>query len=155
MTAAAMMKSGSDVKSEVMDVLKVIEGFSTLLKKETDALKSADFKTVDGLQTDKKIFAKQYHAVVTGLSTRKDDIVKLDIPVRERLIRARTDFTIILNDNLRALEMAKDGTKRLVNRILDAARQAVAEDHQTGYSAKGQMQSYKSSTTRLSVDQKL
>ncbi len=148
------MKSSGTVRNDALEVLRVIDAFGRLLQTETNALKTSDFRTVDGLQTDKKNFAKQYHAVVTGLATNKDEVMKLDVTLREKLVRARTEFTVILNDNLRALEMAKDSTKRLVNRILDAARQAVAEDTQTVYSAQGKMQSYKSSSTSLSIDQK-
>lgn len=155
MTAATMTTDNRDIRSDVQDVLSMIEKFGGLLKAETEALQEADFRKVDTLQADKRAYAREYHALVTTLSSRKDDVVKLDLSVRERLIRARTEFTIILNDNLRALEAAKEGARRLANRILDVARQAVTEEQHTNYSAKGQQQAYTSSMRSLSVDQKL
>lgn len=149
--AAARQPLSSDLGS----VLKLLEDFGSLLKKETAALKKADFKAVDTLQEQKRDYAQRYHMLVTALSERKAEIAQLDLKSRERLILARTAFTEILNDNLRTLEAAKDGTKRLVGRILDAARRAVLDDKQTNYSAKGQTQAYKTSTLSLSVDKNL
>lgn len=143
------------LSADLGSVLKLIEDFGNLLKKETAALKKADFKSVDTLQEQKREYAQRYHTLVTGLSERKAEIAQLDLKSRERLILARTAFTEILNDNLRTLEAAKDGTKRLVGRILDAARRAVIDDKQTNYSAKGQTQAYKTSTLSLSVDKNL
>lgn len=147
--------SKQPLSSDIGSVLKLIEDFGSLLQKETAALKKVDFKTVDALQEQKRDYAQRYSTLVTGLSERKAEIAQLDLKTRERLILARTAFTEILNDNLRTLEAAKDGTKRLVGRILDAARRAVIDDKQTNYSAKGQTQAYKTSTLSLSVDQKL
>lgn len=155
MTAATMMGNNRDIRSDVQDVLSMIEKFGSLLKAETAALQDADFRKVDTLQNDKRVYAREYHTLVTNLTSRKDDVVKLDLSLREKLIRARTDFTITLNDNLRALEAAKDGARRLANRILDVARQAVTEEQHTNYSAKGKQQAYTSSMRSLSVDQKL
>ncbi len=147
--------SGASLKADVLEVLKVLETFSALLEKETEALKKANFKVVDTLQADKKSLAKQYHNLVTTLSARKADINTLDLTLRERLIKARTNFTITLNDNMRALEATKDSAKRLVDRILDAARSTVIDENQTTYSAKGKTGSYKSALNSLSFDQKL
>lgn len=153
MTTAAAKKA--DVKNDVQQVLGLIAKFSDLLLRETSALRRSDFKEVDSLQADKRIFAHEYHAAVTVLCARKEEIAALDLPLREKLVRARTEFTIILNDNLKTLDMTRDSTKRLVNRILDLARQSVTADKQTHYSAKGKTQAYKSSMLSLSVDQKL
>lgn len=140
---------------DVMTVLALIEDFGSLLTKETEALRKSDFKLVDMMQEDKRAYAKKYHALVTHLSANKDNVVKLDVSLREKLIRARTGLTIILNDNLRALEIAKASTRRLVDRILDVARKSVVDDQQTNYSAKGNMQAYKGSTMSLSLDTRL
>lgn len=145
----------SSVKPLVQDVLRLIEDFGSLLVKETEALKKADYLLVDMLQTDKKNFAKLYHAKVTELSTRKEEMPTLDMSMRERLVKARTSFTIILNENLRALEASRESTRRLVDRILDTARKAVADELQTNYSPKGKTQAYKTATMSLSLDQSL
>ena len=77
------------------------------------------------------------------------------MPLREKLVRARTAFIVILNDNMRALETMKESTQRLATRILDIARQSVTEEKHANYSQKGQMQAYKTSSLSLTMDQKL
>ncbi len=141
--------------SEVTDVMQLIEDFSTLLIRETAALKKSDFNVVDTLQPSKRRLALEYQNMVTALSNRKAEMASLDVAAREKLVKARTQFTLILNDNLVALESAKESTRRLVGKILDAARKSVVDEKQTNYSAKGQAQAYKTSTLSLSVDQKL
>lgn len=141
--------------SEVSDVMKLIEDFGSLLMRETAALKKSDFSVVDTLQPAKRKLALEYQNMVTALAARKAEMATLDVAARERLVKARTQFTLILNENLVALEAAKESTRRLVGKILDAARKTVVDEQQTNYSAKGQAQAYKTSTRSLSVDQKL
>ncbi|MCE9507833.1 MAG: hypothetical protein K8R48_05905 [Alphaproteobacteria bacterium] len=141
--------------SQLQEVRNIIAGFSALLLKETEALKKADFKTVDTLQAGKKIFARQYHDKVKELSIRKEDFRGLDPALRERLLEERNRFTTILSDNAYALERAQNSVKRLVNNILDAARRNVLENQQTNYSRAGKAMSCKSSSLSLATDQSL
>ncbi len=154
-TATAATAAAPNLRERVMGMLGLIEEFGSLLVKETDALKKSDFRLVDLLQDDKRSLAKRYHAEVTALSERRNEMPGLDVSLQERLIKARTSFTVILNENLRALEASRDSARRLVNRILDTARKTVTDELQTSYSAKGHTQSYKSAPLSLSVDQSL
>jgi hypothetical protein len=143
------------LQAEVFAVTRLIEDFGALLVQETAALKKADFKSVDKLQPAKRSFAREYQAAAVRLNARKSEINVLGASEQEKLIAARTAFTVILGDNLRALEAAKDSTRRLIGRILDVARRSVVDGRQTNYSSGGRTQAYKSSTLSLAVDQKL
>lgn len=145
----------ANLQAQVQSVLDILDTFGKVLTDETAALKKSDFNTVDKLQESKRRLAREYQASVETLASRKDDMPKLDIRLREQLVKKRTNFTVILDDNLRALEATKDSAARLVNKILEAARRAVTDKRQTNYSAKGQAQACKTSTLSLSVDQKL
>ena len=155
MNTTVKQTSPSSFAADVQKVMRVIDSFSQLLMQETAALRKTDFKTVDTLQAEKRHLAREYQEIVTTLAGRKAEMAQLDVAARERLVQARTRFTLILDDNLRALEAAKNSAARLVGKILDAARRSVADDRQTNYSAKGKSQAYKTSTLSLSVDQKL
>lgn len=155
MTTVTENKTETSLRGAVTSMLKLIEDFGALLVKETEALKKADFRMVDLLQDDKRSLAREYQAHVTALASRRDEIAQMDMATRERLIKARTNFTIILNENLRALEASRSAARRLVDRILDTARKAVADEMQTNYSAKGRTQAYKTASMSLSVDQSL
>jgi hypothetical protein len=141
--------------SDISDVMDLIDKFGALLMRETAALRNADFNAVDLLQPSKRTMAMQYQTMVTNLGNRKAEMAGLDVGSRENFVRARTQFTLILNDNLKALETAKDSTRRLVTKILDAARNTVVNEKQTNYSAQGKAQAYKTSTMSLSIDHKL
>lgn len=143
------------LKTEVLNILGVLENFSKLLMDETLALKKSDFKTMDELQAQKREIAKIYQDMVTSLSQRQAEMSGLDGDLRERLIMTRMRFTHILQDNMVALENMKRSTQRLVNRILDVARDSVTEDTHHKYSANGKMQSTKSSSLSLNLDQNL
>ena len=143
------------LKTEVLNILTVLEDFSKLLMDETLALKKSDFKIMDDLQSSKRSLAKTYQELVTSLSARQGEMSGLDGDLRERLIMTRMRFTHILQDNMLALENMKRSTQRLVNRILDVARDSVTEETHHKYSASGKMQSVKSSSLSLSLDQNL
>lgn len=145
----------SSPKALVQGMLKLIEDFGGLLVKETEALKKADYRLVDLLQEDKRTYAREYQAQVTALAARRDEMSQLELALRERLIKARTNFTLILNDNLRALEASRASARRLVDRILDTARKTVADENQTNYSAKGRAQAYRTASMSLSLDRSL
>lgn len=148
-------KQKAPLKAQIQEMISVLSAFTNLLLKETEALKKSDFKTVDTLQADKKMFAKQYDAKVSALAARRDEFIHLELPVREQLMKERARFSNVLNDNMKALELAQHSTKRLVNRILEAARHAITDDQQTNYSNAGKALSYKSATMSLSIDQSL
>lgn len=154
-TTAAINAGANSLRQHALDMLRLIEDFGSLLVKETEALKKSDFRLVDLLQDDKRNFAKAYHAHVTLLAERRDEMTQLDVSLRERIIKARTNFTLILTENLRALEASRASARRLVDRILDTARKTVTDEMQTNYSASGRAQAYKTASMSLSLDQSL
>ena len=143
------------VKVQVQEILAIMLAFSNPLIKETAALNKADFKTVDKLQADKKLFAKQYEAKITALADYRAELPNLDLSLREKLMKERLRFNALLDENMNALNLAQNSTKRLVNRILEAARQAVVDDRQTNYSKHGKAMSYKSASMSINIDQNM
>lgn len=143
------------VKVQVQEILAVMLAFSNLLTRETAALKKADFKAVDALQADKRLFAKQYQEKIVTLTEYRADLANLELPLREKLQKERLRFNAILDENMKSLELAQHSTKRLVNRILEAARMAVVDERQTNYNSNGKALAYKSASMSINVDQNL
>lgn len=141
------------LKKEIIDVLELIERFGRLLEKETSALRKANFKAVDGLQEEKKNMARSYQTHVSALHSKKAEIINIDMPLREKLINARIGFTTVLHENLRAIDAAKDSSKRLVDRILEAAREAALEDKTNAYTARGRMNNQTKAPLSISLNQ--
>ena len=143
------------VKTQVQEILAVMLAFSNLLVRETAALKKADFKAVDALQSDKKLFARQYQDKITALTEYRAELPNLELTLREKLVKERLRFNEILDDNMRALDLAQHSTKRLINRILEAARHAVVDEKQTNYTSTGKALAYKSASMSINIDHKM
>ena len=145
----------STIKADILQVMKTIEGFSLLLSEENRALKDLDFQKVDSLQLRKRAFATQYNDIVVNLASRGAEVMTLDKATRDALVKARAQFSTLLKDNMRTLELVKRSTQRLADRILETARSTVTDERQTHYSAKGQVQSYKSSSLSTKINESL
>jgi len=143
------------LRGDVMNVLSVLDDFSHLLKQETEALRKNDFQTVDALQAHKRELAKRYHDMITQLSTQPNALMSVEPTLRDRLVKARTDFTRLLQENLTVLENVKKSTQRLVDKILDVARQSVTDERHHAYAASGKAQAARSSSLSLSIDKSL
>src|SRR5580698_7298358 len=107
-TAPKKENTALSVKTQVQEILAVMLAFSNLLVKETNALKKADFKTVDTLQADKKLFAKQYEAKINALAGYRAELPNLELPLREKLVKERLHFNTVLDENMRALDIAQN-----------------------------------------------
>ncbi len=130
------MTNDATIQDEVQMMLDLLDSFTILLEAETDALRSTQFDVVERLQGDKKSLAGMYQKQVTMLHDRGDEVATVDPSMKEKLIRARTQFTAVLQENLEALEAVRTSCQRLVNGIVRAARDAVVD--QPNYSAAGQ-----------------
>lgn len=143
------------LRSDVLSVLAVLDDFSALLTAETAALKQKDFPAVDALQASKRDLARRYHDMIVALSAQPDVLSAVDMPLRERLVRTRTEFTRLLQENLTVLETVKKSTQRLVDRILDVARASVTEERHHAYASSGKAEAARSSSLSLSIDTSL
>lgn len=145
----------SKINTMTRGLIAALHDFNILLTTETAFLKKADFKAVEALQDEKRVLARTYHDIVTSFSEVKSDMSSLDLKLREQLVTARAEFTVTLSENIRALEASKNSTKRLIDRIIETARDTVIDEKQTHYSEKGKTGSYKSATLSVSIDQSL
>lgn len=147
--------STTSIKTQVQEILAVMLAFSNLLTRETEALRRSDFKAVDTLQADKRLFAQQYQDKIAALATQREAMLSLDLHTREKLMKERERFNKVLDENMYALDLAQHSTKRLVNRILEAARQAVVDNTQTNYGSHGRAMTYKSASMSINLDSSL
>lgn len=152
MTTQTETITTDDLRDQMLATLSVIEKFTRVLEQETLALRKSDFKTVDELQADKMNLARDYEQCVTTLAAARDQLMSADETLREKVIRARTQFTVTLTENLKMLDHVKECSKRLVNRILTAAREATEE--KSAYGAAGVMETTRKNYA-VSFDQSL
>ena len=143
------------IETQIEEFLSIVTSFSKLLEQETEELKSANFKGVSSLQGNKRFHARRYQEKVYTLTSRRDELMNVDLRVRERLQQERATFNNLLERNKTALINARESTKRLANHILQSARKTVIDEKKTSYSSRGLAQSYESATTAYSYNEKL
>lgn len=148
------VKPLASIEAEAQKMIQLMDDFSKVLEKENELLRSAKFREIETLQPAKRQYVETYKGKIEMLSQHKEQFATMDTKVAETLILARTEFTKILNSNLRALAAAKDSSRRLVQRILDTARDVVEE--KTNYNAAGSMlRSNPQSATSVRFNQEL
>ncbi|MGM0422277.1 MAG: hypothetical protein ACQEQL_04160 [Pseudomonadota bacterium] len=127
----------ASIEAEAADMIRLMNDFAEVLQKENELLNKAKFREIETLQPDKRKYVEAYQSKVELLSQHKAQFANMDKTLAEKLVLTRTEFIKTLNKNLRALAAAKDSSRRLVQRILDTARD-VAEN-KTNYNATGTM----------------
>jgi hypothetical protein len=125
------------IELEVNTLMRLMQEFSEVLEKENELLKAAKFTQIETLQDDKRKYVAEYKSKINELHSRKSEFAAIDHSLAENLIVRRTAFVQLLNSNLRALSSAKSSSRRLVQRIIDTARETVED--KTNYNAVGQM----------------
>ena len=142
------------IEIEVNEMIKLMHDLSLLLEQENTLLHKAKFRQAEELQNDKRSRVEDYKAKLAALFERKDEFSSLDDTLAERLVVTRTNFLKLLNNNLRILSTAKESSRRLVQRILDTARETV--ETKPNYNANaGMMASNPQSATSVRFNQEL
>ena len=142
------------IEVEVNEMIKLMHDLSLVLEQENEFLHKAKFKQAEELQANKRTHVETYKAKLAALFERKDEFSALDETLAERLVVTRTNFLQLLNKNLRILSTAKESSRRLVQRILDTARNTV--ETKPNYCAAGSMQSSNpTSATSVRFNQEL
>ena len=126
-----------NLQEDIADITNFMEQFALLLNAETQALRAAKFEEAKQMQPQKQEMARQYQKRIQRLTSRKDEIAKLPDTAKENLVAARLKFSKILADNLRVIEAARKTGRRLVEKIISSARDAVSQ--KTGYNAMGKI----------------
>jgi len=143
------------IEKQIEEFFSVVTSFSSLIEKETLALKKAKFKEVNELQENKKFHAKRYEESIRVLAERKAELQSLDTATRDKLNAERDKFNFLLEQNKKALVNAKESTIRVANFILESARKAATKGRETCYANTGRTETYNSATSSISYDTSL
>lgn len=122
---------------DIADIENFMQQFARLLQAETKALRAAKFEEAGRMQTQKQEMARQYQKRIQKLAERKDDMAALPEDAKKNLVAARLKFSEVLAENLRMIEAARKTGRRLVEKIISAARDSVSQ--KTGYTAAGKI----------------
>ncbi len=126
---------GADVALKISKLLKkLIE----CLTQETLALQSHNRTVAERMSQEKSVLMHNYKTIQKELSANPDLFQNLDKDVKAHLKGITTEFEIVLNDNIMAIQSGKNAVTRLIGRILDKAREAATLNPKS-YNANGRI----------------
>lgn len=121
--------------AKVDNAVQAVESFSTLLDRETAALKASDYKTFADLQEPKILMAQAYQDAVLAFEEDLDAVKSLEDSLKDKLRAVHTRYAAAMDANLQTLKTTKNVAERIVKLIMDAARRSVSDG--PSYSARG------------------
>ncbi len=131
----ATLLSGSPEKA-LLSMLDVINKLKEIYSSESAAVKSRNIDGFLSLQPSKEIYTRDYELLVKEIKARSAAIKKTDRHLRDRVISEQHELTHLAEESISWCLRMTESLKRVQERLIDAARQAVQGDKQN-YSASG------------------
>lgn len=122
----------------LQDMMTTLDHLRRVYEEETKALQLSDIKAFFALQNEKIAAAQDYHAGVSELVARKDEMLAVHPDMKSLFTRKHEEFSSLARENMEALNRMRRTVDRLGNRMVRAAREAAARDG-VNYGASGQM----------------
>lgn len=127
-------------EAAMLEMMKVIDSFRTLMIHETELLDKADANGFLSLQDQKLTIARHYQSGITQLLERRDEFRNADPALRGKLAAMQRGFHDVVEKNLQGLDRMRRGTDRLRDKIMLFARDAALKETRFAYGASGSMQ---------------
>ena len=108
----------------IVETTETIDRLITLLDEETEAATAQDMELVSSLQHRKALLAEAHLRNVQALNQRSAEAGDADRGVLDDLSAARDELGAALEDNLRALDIARTATHKVFTIIAESARRA-------------------------------
>lgn len=119
--------------------------FERLMKKliqcmtqETLALQAHNRHLATSMAEEKARLLHNYRDLHAELLTHPDILKDVDTDIRKHLKTMAAEFEYVMKDNIQAIQSGRHAVGRLINRILQKAREAALASHKY-YNAKGEM----------------
>lgn len=130
----------NDPNKAIQEMMETIDCLRIVMQEETSALDDTDTNRFFSLQDRKVDAARDYESGMAQMLSRKDEIKAADPALKARLEEMRGNFASIAEANLHALDRMTNGTKKLGERIMRAARREAEREQQFAYGASGHLQ---------------
>ena len=123
------------IEDLIIDTTETMDRLIALLDQETEAAVAHDMDLVSALQQRKALLADAHLHNVQALSQRSDEAADADAGVLDDLASARDELSGALEDNLRALDVARSAAHKVFTIIAESARRSAHPVD--NYSAEG------------------
>lgn len=113
------------------EIETIIDSLINLLDLEVDAIKSADFKSFTALQNDKVALLTRYKALIETTQKQSSNLQTAPDTIKERLREAAQKLDASLQVNKAALEGGLSSMQRIMDRVVNAARETLNQSRTT------------------------
>jgi len=127
--------SATALDTLILESTETIDRLIALLDEETDAATAQDMDRVSALQQRKALLAEAHLRNVQALNQRGSEASEADPGVLADFAAARDELGAALEDNLRALDIARAAARKVFTIIAESARRAAHPVD--NYSAEG------------------
>lgn len=141
-----------DPRKAMQEMMQTIDALRVVYVQETAALKNADTNAFLNLQDQKIKTAQDYHAGISQMFGRKDEIMMVHPELKSLLRKKQEEFSAVAKENLDAIERMRRTVDRLGSRIMQAARDAAARES-VNYSAKGSLNAYRNKPVTMGLNE--
>ncbi len=131
---AILSRNPEKAIQEMMDTIDDLRG---VYIEETSALQNADTNGFLNIQERKLIAAQKYQKSIEEIMTRKEEMRRIDIGLKQRLERMQEEFTQITRANMDALSRMQRTMESLSHTVRTAAKEAVNRDRSYSYGEHG------------------
>lgn len=129
-----------DPKKAMQEMMDIIDNLRGIMQAENEALNSTDTKAFIAIQDDKIAAARVYQSGVNQMITRKQEMKTAPAAMKSKLEEKRSDFLVLAEENLQALERMRKGMSRLSDRIMNIAKSEAEKSQKFVYGAHGKLE---------------
>jgi hypothetical protein len=126
---------GADIALKLENIIKRM---SKCMTQETLALQSQNRAIAAEMAEEKARHLQAYRALAEEVKSRPDVVSGLDPDIKKHIETMMAEFEVIMKDNIRVILSNRFAVKRLIQRIMDKAREAASSNHQY-YNAQGKI----------------
>lgn len=116
-------------EAALVALLDLMKNLKIVYAQEVDAMRRNDTQTFLSLQPDKTALTRDYEIRVKEIQARSAAIKEADPALRERVISEQTELAALADLSQRAALRMADAVRRLQERLLAAARQAIKQEN--------------------------
>tara|TARA_R110002110_G_scaffold192614_23_gene400885 strand:+ start:921 stop:1364 length:444 start_codon:yes stop_codon:yes gene_type:complete len=145
-----------EMKDRMLTAIEIAEQLSGMMSNENEELRQHKIETVSAQQERKDAMSRQYEELILSLRLEQERLKDLDEEIRERYRSVAGKLQTIAGENERLIKATLTAGRRLMDAIIDAAREKRAGGAQT-YNAGGKVNTYERpgvSNVSLSIDGK-
>lgn len=137
MKKTALYELPKDVNEALKVTMAAIDKLQSIFVEENKALEAHNPKDFVALQDVKFEAAKEYHAIISAIMARKDEIKTADEALKNQMKQKQIEFAEISGKNLISIERMQNATERLGNSIRSAVVRELQQKQTYSYGENG------------------